>query len=104
MEPENRSSDEEPPPDALHIPVDGVLDLHTFQPSEAKAVVLEYIEACRENGIRDLRIIHGKGKGILRAQIHALLQRHPAVASIATPDPSGGSWGATIVTLKPPTP
>ena len=80
------------------IPIDGILDLHTFKPSEVKAVVLAYIEACEEKGIRDLRIIHGKGMGILREQVHALLGRHESVASYSLAT-DGGGWGATVVRL-----
>ena len=81
------------------MPVDGVLDLHAFRPAEVKEVILAYIEACEEAGIRDLRIIHGKGMGVLRQQVHSLLNRHERVKSYTiAPDASG--WGATLVKLK----
>lgn len=86
--------------DPLEMPVDGVLDLHTFRPAEVKEVVLAYIEACEEAGIRDLRIIHGKGMGVLRQQVHALLERHASVQSYELAPGNAGGWGATIVSLK----
>ena len=82
----------------MEVPVDGILDLHTFRPAEVKAVVLAYIEVCEEKGIRDIRIIHGKGMGILRQQVHALLDRHESVKSYTLATDSSG-WGATVVRL-----
>ena len=91
-----KENDNEP----MELPVDGVLDLHTFRPSEVKAVVLAYIDACFEKGIHDLRIIHGKGIGTLREQVHAILQRHPRVESFSLASGDAGGWGATLVKLK----
>ncbi len=77
------------------------LDLHTFVPRECADVVEEYLHAAREAGMRSVRIIHGKGNGTLRTITHAVLDRHPAVASYALGDERSGSWGATVVTLRP---
>lgn len=88
-------NDEQP----IEIPIDGVLDLHTFRPKDVKPVVLDYIELCRERGIHELRIIHGKGIGQLRATVHALLAKHPAVHSYAIASVAYGGTGATIVHL-----
>jgi DNA-nicking Smr family endonuclease len=84
---------------AMEIPIDGELDLHTFRPGEAASVVEGYIEACLEKGIFELRIIHGKGKGVLLRTVHARLQKHPAVLDFAL-DSGPSGWGATTVTLK----
>lgn len=82
------------------VPVDGVLDLHTFKPKQVSPVVLAYIAECSSLGIRELRLIHGKGIGNLRRTVHALLAKHEDVAEYRLGGHGEGSWGATIVTLK----
>ena len=81
--------------------IDGILDLHTFRPAEARDLLADYIQECLDRGILELRIIHGKGTGTLRRMVHAALSRHPDVAGYAPADESAGGWGATLVTLKP---
>jgi len=66
--------------------------------------VVDYIEACLEKRIYALRIIHGKGIGVQREIVRSILQKHPAVKSFRHEGGSGGSWGATVVDLKRPTP
>lgn len=82
------------------IAIDGELDLHNFSPKEVAPLVREYIEVCRQRGIRDLRIVHGKGKGVLRRTVHSLLDGHEAVESYRLGGHREGSWGATIVRLR----
>jgi dsDNA-specific endonuclease/ATPase MutS2 len=81
------------------IPVDGVLDLHTFRPGETADVVEEYLNICHEKGISQVRIIHGKGKGVQRKIVHSLLGRLDFVSSFRGAEETAGGWGATIVTL-----
>jgi DNA-nicking Smr family endonuclease len=81
-------------------PIDGVLDLHTFQPGDVKDLLPEYLHACREKGIREVRIIHGKGTGMLRETVHAILKRMPEVACFKLADETAGGWGATLVELR----
>ena len=89
--------------DPVEIPIDGVLDLHTFAPKDVPSVVDEYLWACMQKGIFDVRIIHGKGKGVLRRTVHSRLERHPDVVQYHLDDgPSG--WGVTVVRLKPSQP
>ena len=84
--------------DVIHIPIDGVLDLHTFNPKEVASVVDEYLSACVDKGIYEVRIIHGKGKGVLRRTVHGLLENHPLVMEFRL-DTGPSSWGTTIVHL-----
>jgi DNA-nicking Smr family endonuclease len=91
-----RENDDEP----VEVPIDGVLDLHTFQPKEVKQLIPDYIQACLEKEIYQIRIIHGKGTGVLQEIVHSTLDRHPAVISYCHESGSGGGWGATVVNLK----
>jgi len=84
----------------IELPIDGVLDLHTFDPTQIKDLVPDYLEACREKGIYNVRIIHGKGIGNLRRTVHAILSRHPDVVSFTLDHPQYGGWGATLVYLR----
>jgi DNA-nicking Smr family endonuclease len=85
----------------LELPIDGVLDLHTFQAREVKDLIPDYLAACQERGILQVRIIHGKGTGTLRRTVHAILARLPEVASFGLAKEDAGGWGATMVTLVP---
>jgi dsDNA-specific endonuclease/ATPase MutS2 len=87
-------------PDAVNIPIDGTLDLHTFRPDEVKDLVPEYLTACREQGILQVRIIHGKGIGTLQRTVQEILKKLPYVESFKLADEGAGGWGATIVILK----
>ena len=86
----------------VELPVDGVLDLHTFQPKEVKDLLPDYLALCREQGILEVRVIHGKGTGMLRETVHSILKRLPEVVSFRLAGEGAGSWGATMVVLRPP--
>jgi len=88
-------------PEPIPLPIDGVLDLHTFRPQDVKEVVIEYLAACREKGILEVRVVHGKGIGQLRQTVHALLQKHPDVVSFSLAGEAYGGSGATFVRLRP---
>ena len=83
---------------AVEIPIDGSLDLHTFNPRDLKTLIPDYLEECRNKGIYEVRIIHGKGRGVLRETVRAILSRLPYVIQF-NPDTSTGNWGATLVEL-----
>jgi DNA-nicking Smr family endonuclease len=89
----------EDPQSPLVLPIEDSLDLHTFQPREVKELLNDYLEAACEKGFREVVIIHGKGAGVLRQRVHALLERHPLVASLRQADADGGGWGATVAVL-----
>lgn len=96
-----RPPDDEPPFDAVEVPIDGTLDLHTFSPGDLRTLVPDYVAACRERGILDLRIVHGKGTGQLQRSVHTILGRLPEVESFRLGGAAEGAWGATVVRLKP---
>ncbi len=87
-------------PDPIDMPIDGTLDLHTFHPRDLKTLVPDYLAACRDKGILQVRLILGKGIGVLRETVHAILKKLPEVISFQLADESGGGWGATVVHLK----
>jgi DNA-nicking Smr family endonuclease len=89
-------------PETVELLIDGVLDLHTFQPREFGDLIPDYLAACREQGILDVRIIHGKGTGNLQRTVHSILARRPEVAAFRLAGEDAGGWGATLVRLHPP--
>ncbi|MBI5771607.1 MAG: Smr/MutS family protein [Verrucomicrobia bacterium] len=90
-----------PPDDApVPLPITGELDLHTFRPQDIGELIPVWLEACRERGLHQVRIVHGKGTGTLRTTVHSLLRRSPLVESFQLGDEHSGSWGATRVALR----
>jgi DNA-nicking Smr family endonuclease len=88
--------DEEP----IRIPITDVFDLHSVQPKEVEAVVEAYLEEANRLGLKALRLIHGRGIGVQRAIVRAVLARTPFVLSYHDAPPEAGGWGATLVTLR----
>lgn len=89
-------------PDEVVLPIEDFIDLHTFLPRDVKSVVESYLEAAREAGHREVRIIHGKGIGVQKEIVRKVLERHPDVLEHAAAPPRRGGWGATVVRLRPP--
>ncbi|WP_103665738.1 Smr/MutS family protein [Gracilimonas amylolytica] len=88
-----------PEMETVELPIDGTLDLHHFKPQDLGDLIPDYIDECLKNEIYSVRIIHGKGKGVLRRTVHSLLDRNPNVESYSLASDRSG-WGATIVELK----
>lgn len=82
------------------VPVDGVLDLHSFAPSDVKSVVEEYVQTAAAAGLGEVRLIHGRGVGVQRSIVHAALERHPVVSDYW--DAPESHLGATIAVLTHP--
>src|SRR5215510_11902887 len=87
----------DPFPEPVILPLEDVLDLHPFAPDEIRSVVEEYLAECCAAGFTTVRLIHGKGRGVQRENIRALLSRVPFVLSFHDAPPEAGGWGATIV-------
>ena len=88
------------PLDAVELPIEDCLDLHTFLPRDVASVVEEYLEVARTRGWSEVRIVHGRGIGVQREIVRAVLARNPAVAGFVDAPEERGGRGATIVRLR----
>ncbi|HWQ56616.1 MAG TPA: Smr/MutS family protein [Bryobacteraceae bacterium] len=88
------------PDDPLRIPITDVFDLHTVPPRDVEAMVEEYLLEARRLGLKALRIIHGRGIGVQRETVRAVLARTEFVVDFRDAPAEAGGWGATIVTLR----
>ncbi|WP_437601380.1 Smr/MutS family protein [Sorangium sp. So ce590] len=86
--------------DVVVMPIEDAIDLHTFAPRDVASVVEEYLHEAQRRGFREVRIIHGRGKGVQRRIVQGVLSRHPAVDGFRDAPASRGGWGATVVWLK----
>ena len=84
----------------IEFPIEDVLDLHTFLPPEVPDLLDDYFSACIEKKIFSVRIIHGKGQGILKKRVEKHLQKNRLVRSFKSAPPEAGGWGATLVELN----
>lgn len=84
----------------VQIPIEDWIDLHTFSPKEIPSLLEEYLLECQKKGFREVRIIHGKGKGVQMNIVHSFLNKSPLVESFKLASPEAGSWGATIAVLN----
>jgi DNA-nicking Smr family endonuclease len=83
---------------AHHVPIEGTLDLHAFEPRDIKSVVEEYVHAAHEAGLTEVRLIHGRGKGVQRGIVQQALERHPLVEEFW--DAAESHLGATVARLR----
>jgi DNA-nicking Smr family endonuclease len=86
-----------PTEDPFFLPIDGLLDLHAFSPRDVRSVVSEYITAAHARGLREIRIVHGRGKGVQRGIVQQALEEHLLVAEFR--DDADAHLGATFVRL-----
>jgi DNA-nicking Smr family endonuclease len=84
--------------DATRVPIEAELDLHAFAPRDVASVVEEYVTAAAEAGFREVRVIHGRGRGVQRGIVQAALDRHPCVEAFS--DDTSSHLGATLVRLR----
>ena len=89
-----------PPQTPIEVEISDVLDLHPFQPRDVPSVVREYLNAAYAKGLREVRIIHGRGTGTQRRTVRTLLQRDNRVVAFGDAPLESGGWGATCVTLR----
>ena len=89
---------DEEPADVHRVPIEDALDLHAFHPRDIPSVVEEYVTAAHDAGLREVRLIHGRGKGVQRAIVQHVLRAHPLVSAIA--DAPESHLGATIAILR----
>jgi DNA-nicking Smr family endonuclease len=95
-EPVPGQDDESP----VAVPIGDSLDLHAFAPQDVPAVLADYLEECARRGLREVRVIHGRGTGTQRAVVRRLLATHPDVVDFADAPPDRGGWGATVAYLR----
>jgi len=98
--PDDDVSDDEVVDGPVEIPVEDVLDLHSFRPADVRSVVEEYLRVAHARGFTEVRLIHGRGIGVQRAVVQSLLGSHPLVVGYADAPEDRGGRGATLVRLR----
>jgi hypothetical protein len=86
---------------SVPVPLEDVLDLHPFRPAEVEEVVAEYLARAQAAGLEEVRLIHGRGRGVQRETVRRLLAGSPLVVAFADAPPERGGWGATVARLRP---
>ena len=91
---------ESPFKEPVVLPIEDSIDLHPFTPKDIPSVVEEYLEQSSQAGLKEVRIIHGRGTGVQRNIVRSILGKHPLVFSFKDAAAEAGGWGATVVVLK----
>ena len=84
---------------SVKVPIEERIDLHTFHPKDIPGLLCEYFSACIDAGITSVRVIHGKGTGVLKMNVIKVLKNNPLVVCFREASPDSGGWGATQVKL-----
>ena len=92
--------DPAPEEDPVVLPIEDHIDLHPFAPRDIPSVVEEYVWQCHEEGLREVRLIHGRGKGVQRRIVQSALRKNPLVESCHDAPPERGGWGATVAVIR----
>lgn len=90
--------DKEYPIDPIRIT--DVLDLHGFFPEQVPEVLEAFLDNAIELHLKEIKIIHGKGKSRLKFEVYRYLDSHSKVLTYRDALPHQGGWGATLVELK----
>ncbi len=95
-------NDDRDPEECVVLPIEESFDLHHFRPSEVLKMLDAYLDAALEEGLREVRLIHGRGKGVQRAQVRQFLRDDGRVERFEQAPPARGGWGATVAWLREP--
>ena len=95
------SDEPDEPGEDFVLPIEDFIDLHPFQPKEIRSVVESYLEAAARLGFTEVRLIHGRGVGVQRDAVRAVLTRNPLVRDFHDAPAERGGWGATVARLAP---
>ena len=98
--PESEIGDDFDELEAVELEITDVLDLHTFPPSQVKHLVRDYLDLAYDKGLREVRIIHGKGKGVQRRMVRSILENDDRVVAYGDPPGEAGGWGATWARME----
>ena len=99
QEPSQNLPPDSPFSEPIVVPIEDYIDLHAFHPKDIPGLVEEYLGACSQAGIKEVRIIHGRGIGVQRNIVRSILERHALVLYFKDAPAEAGGWGATVVVL-----